>query len=251
MAYTALVKRAVGYLVAAADWLLIKNNFAAGIPDIFTTKGDLAVGTGSMAITRLGAGSNTQALIVSGGTAAWAGGTVPVGIIVIWSGATGAIPTGWQLCNGTNGTIDLRDKFVVGAGSTYAVGATGGGAVNLAHTHTPTAGATANNNAGWTDHDHTIAATTDSGSHDHTLTATSGASNTSNNWDAAANATWSAIGTHTHDVASVGLSTHSHANPNTDVGGVSHSHSIAATASSLLTAYPPPYYALCYIQRLS
>ena len=45
---------------------------------------------------------------------------------MIWSGATNNIPTGWQLCNGTNGSPDLRDKFVVGAGSTYSVDATGG-----------------------------------------------------------------------------------------------------------------------------
>lgn len=41
--------------------------------------------------------------------------SLPVGSIVIWSGTVASIPTGWQLCNGTNGTPDLRDKFVVGA----------------------------------------------------------------------------------------------------------------------------------------
>ena len=45
---------------------------------------------------------------------------------MIWSGATNNIPTGWQLCDGTNGSPDLRDKFVVGAGNSYAVDATGG-----------------------------------------------------------------------------------------------------------------------------
>lgn len=55
------------------------------------------------------------------------------GIVVMWSGAIADIPTGWSLCNGSNGTPDLRDKFIPGAGSTYAVGATGG---NINHTHT-------------------------------------------------------------------------------------------------------------------
>jgi len=50
----------------------------------------------------------------------------------MWSGAIVDIPFGWQLCNGSNGTPDLRNKFIVGAGSTYAVGATGGA---LTHTH--------------------------------------------------------------------------------------------------------------------
>ena len=51
---------------------------------------------------------------------------VPSGGIIMWSGAVSAIPTGWLLCNGTNSTPDLRDRFVVGAGQTYAVGDTGG-----------------------------------------------------------------------------------------------------------------------------
>ena len=54
------------------------------------------------------------------------GGNVAVGSVMIWSGSAVSIPSGWQLCDGTNGSPDLRDKFVVGAGSTYAVDATGG-----------------------------------------------------------------------------------------------------------------------------
>ena len=48
------------------------------------------------------------------------------GMILLWSGAQNAIPTGFVLCNGSNSTPDLRDRFVVGAGNSYAVGATGG-----------------------------------------------------------------------------------------------------------------------------
>lgn len=48
------------------------------------------------------------------------------GTIVMWSAAANAIPTGWALCDGTNNTPDLRNRFIVGAGSTYAVGAAGG-----------------------------------------------------------------------------------------------------------------------------
>ena len=54
------------------------------------------------------------------------------GSILIWSGAIVDIPAGWYLCDGNNGTPDLRDKFVIGAGSTYAVGANGGA---NSHTH--------------------------------------------------------------------------------------------------------------------
>ena len=65
---------------------------------------------------------------------------IPVGGILLWSGSIGSIPAGYALCNGANGTPDLRDRFVVGAGNTYAVNATGGStdAVLVSHTHTIT-----------------------------------------------------------------------------------------------------------------
>ena len=50
----------------------------------------------------------------------------PVGTIVMWYGSIGGIPAGFQICDGTNGTPDMRDRFAVGAGSTFSVGATGG-----------------------------------------------------------------------------------------------------------------------------
>ena len=51
---------------------------------------------------------------------------VPKGGIIIWSGSANDIPTGWVLCDGSNGTPDLRDRFVLGAGNNYAVGAKAG-----------------------------------------------------------------------------------------------------------------------------
>jgi microcystin-dependent protein len=52
--------------------------------------------------------------------------SVPSGGIIMWSGSIASIPTGWLLCNGSSGTPDLRNRFVIGAGSTYGVAATGG-----------------------------------------------------------------------------------------------------------------------------
>ena len=60
---------------------------------------------------------------------------IPRGIIVMWSGAVNATPAGWHICDGTNGTPDLRDRFVVGAGNSYSVGEFGGEA-----SHTLSAG---------------------------------------------------------------------------------------------------------------
>ena len=66
--------------------------------------------------------------------------SVPSGCILIWSSSTGSIPSGFLLCDGTNGTPDLRNSFILGAGNSYAVGATGGSAdaIVVSHTHTAT-----------------------------------------------------------------------------------------------------------------
>jgi len=50
----------------------------------------------------------------------------PNGMITMWSGSIGSIPPFWRLCNGGNGTPDMRDRFIVGAGNSYSVNATGG-----------------------------------------------------------------------------------------------------------------------------
>lgn len=55
-----------------------------------------------------------------------AGNGVPIGGVIMWSGAANEIPSGWALCNGENGTPNLCDRFIVGAGADYSVGATGG-----------------------------------------------------------------------------------------------------------------------------
>jgi len=63
------------------------------------------------------------------------GDGVPIGAIIMWSGAQ--IPTGWQLCDGTNGTPNLKDRFIVGAGGKYILEAKDDkSVVNLNHTHT-------------------------------------------------------------------------------------------------------------------
>ena len=91
-------------------------------------------------------------------------GTFPLGGIIMWSGAISAIPTGWSLCDGSNGTPDLRNRFVLGAtndGSdgTYpgiSVSQTGGtaDAVVVSHNHSITDnGHTHSQTGGGTDDD--------------------------------------------------------------------------------------------------
>ena len=76
--------------------------------------------------------------------------SIPAGVITMWSGTIATIPSGWLLCNGSSGTPDLRNKFVIGAYSdtsgvayTTITGAntqTGGtkDAIVVSHTHTVT-----------------------------------------------------------------------------------------------------------------
>lgn len=96
--------------------------------------------TGTIATTTV---ATTQAVTDDStkvATTAYVRDIIPTGVIVMWSGSIASVPSGWLLCDGTNGTPDLRNRFVVGAGSTYAVDATGGSAnaIVVAHTHTAT-----------------------------------------------------------------------------------------------------------------
>lgn len=138
-----------------------------------TTSGNTTV-SGNLAVT----GTSTFTGIPTGPTAAYGTNTtqlattafvqasVPAGVILLWSGSIASIPSGWLLCNGSSGTPDLRDRFVVGAGSTYAVGATGGATtVTLSTNNLPS-------------HTHSISATgttgTESVGHTHTFSGTTG-----------------------------------------------------------------------------
>lgn len=61
---------------------------------------------------------------------------VPNGAILMWSGEETNIPDGWALCDGTNGTPDLRGRFIIGSNSKYKVHSQGGSTtINLKHTH--------------------------------------------------------------------------------------------------------------------
>ena len=74
-----------------------------------------------------GSGCDCDMLYYAGGNKHYAdfgAGGVGQYTIVMWETATP--PTGWVECNGSSGTPDLRDTFVIGAGGSYSVGASGG-----------------------------------------------------------------------------------------------------------------------------
>jgi hypothetical protein len=96
--------------------------------------GNAATATNAVTVTTTvasGATGTTQAVTTNNttiATTAFVRSIIPAGVILMWSGSIASIPSGWVLCNGSSGTPDLRDRFIVGAGSTYAVNATGGSA---------------------------------------------------------------------------------------------------------------------------
>ena len=99
---------------------LLKDQQTGSSGDPFTVAGTL-VSSGTVDITgafRLDgtAGASGQVLLSAGGstTPTWGSG-FPSGGIIMWSGTIATIPSGWLLCNGSSGTPDLRNRFVIGA----------------------------------------------------------------------------------------------------------------------------------------
>ena len=193
------------------------------------------------------------------------GGTIPSGGIILWSGAANAIPTGWVLCDGQNSTPDLRNRFVVGAGDSYAVDATGGSADATLVSHTHGSGNLGTGNAGSHSHsgntnntgDHSHSGNTNNtGDHAHRWgTDDADGAGGSGNPDANGGQTWRAWtdtqGAHSHNINTNNSGSHSH-NINTNNTG-DHSHNVngdtASSGSSATGANLPPYYALCYIMK--
>ena len=125
---------AVPYATFASDVSRASGNFTVAglltaksltVTNGLTTKSISASGNiGAATLTTSGKMTVNGDLVVSGsinGT-----GAVPIGGIIMWRGTTP--PSGWQLCDGSNGTPDLRGRFVVcvGGSNNYAVGDTGG-----------------------------------------------------------------------------------------------------------------------------
>lgn len=171
-------------------------------------------------------------------TAPTVSNTVPSGLIAIWSGSVGSIPSGWVLCNGQNSTPDLRNSFVLGAGNSYAVGVTGGStdAIVPSHTHSATSSSSGSSSSSST------ATVTDSG-HSHGLPQ-AGTSGPSGFYAAAYNQGYAmSVGTNTATTGiTVGVST-------TTSTSVSTSTTVATAGVSVTNANMPPYYALAFIMK--
>jgi hypothetical protein len=175
----------------------------------------------------------------------------PQGGIIMWSGPVASIPSGWLLCNGANGTPNLQDRFILGAGGTaYNPGEVGGSTsvtttLNGAHDHSATLVASGAHNHNITVNNHAL--TLDQiPPHSHTIrtggngtgnpVTTSGSANAYNTSVVGGNGT--AANPHSHGASSDTQGSHSHTA--TILTNGDHTHTVSTM---------PPFYALCFIMR--
>jgi len=152
------------------------------------------------------------------GVQASSGATIPAGLISMWSGSIGSIPSGWYLCDGSNGTPNLTDRFIIGAGSSYAVNGTGGvSSITLTTNNMPS-------------HTHTATSTVTDPGHTHTIPRTENVTGSGPN----------AI----EDGPVVG----SYTVPS-NTTGITVATTIATAGSGTSFSILNPYYALAFIQK--
>jgi hypothetical protein len=185
-------------------------------------------------------------------TTTYVNSVLPRGAIIMWGGPIGNIPAGWQLCNGSNGTPDLRNQFVMGAGNNFGVGATGGAAsvalsnINLpAHVHGLGSGATV-----------IISGTTGSGKASLTDPGHFHGSQYDNRTPGSidSNGAGDEIGgkgfnwTFPTTTATTGITDSGHTHSFSGTGSLSGNTNSAGSGTAFSTM--PPFYALCYIQKM-
>ncbi len=171
----------------------------------------------------------------------------------MWYGSIANIPAGYFLCDGTNGTPDLRNKFVMGAGGTENPDDTGGSnSVTLAtanlpsHSHSDGSLSGSTNTTG--NHSHS-GSTNTTGNHSHGFNNFLSPDNQSGsrpawtNFDNGGNTGYStdSAGNHSHSFSTNTTGNHSHS--------VSISGSTGSTGSGTAIDTTPEYYALAYIMK--
>jgi hypothetical protein len=231
-----------------------------GIP-VPIAKGGTNSTTAANARTALGLGTAATYTVGSGASEVPTNSLVsgmPTGGILMWYGSLGSIPAGYAACDGGtysksdgSGSItapDLRDRFVIGATSTYAAGSSGGSAAGAT---TGASGSLTLAAAAGGDHAHTAATdghtltTAEIPSHRHQQTTGQGSAGAVTGWNVVSNATVASTslytdyagagGSHSHGIQTSGTHTHT-------VSGGDHTHSMSGGL--------PPYHALVFIMKL-
>jgi len=174
--------------------------------------------TGTPLAPTASAGTNNTQIATTAFVTTAVAASFPSDGIIMWSGSVASIPSGWVLCNGSNGTPDLRNRFIVGAGSTYAVDATGGSADAIVVSHTHTATSTVTDPGHF--HTTTFRTTTKAGDGPSRIHGPEGTQSSNDTL-----------------------------NTNSKTTGITVATTNASTGSSGTNANLPPYYALAYIMK--
>jgi hypothetical protein len=148
----------------------------------------------------------------------------PPGLILFWSGTLASIPSGWVLCDGNNGSPNLRSKFAKGAAASANPGATGGATT---HTHA----------------NHAARTHTGGGIGNHSNMSHSGTSISNHSSDTAT--------TSPPQIVAISDTSHSITEPSTHTGD-SHSFTEPTTHTAQThstNSSEPVYYALIYIMK--
>lgn len=177
--------------------------------------------TGTPTAPTASAGTNTTQVAT---TAFVLANSIPSGLISMWSGSIASIPSGWVLCNGSNSTPDLRNKFIIGAHSDTA----GVAYTTVTGSNTTTGGT---KDAIVVSHTHTATSSVTDPGHLHTFTNYSNAGGASDTPIIGSSNTLTTVST------------------NSAVTGISVATTNASTGSSGTDQNLPPYYALAYIMK--
>jgi microcystin-dependent protein len=203
-----------------------------------------------------------QILVPNDGSRATAGG-VPLlvntddvsnnvfktGMIMLWYGSAANVPAGWAICDGTNGTPDMRDRFPIGVSGTRALGTTGGaeaasGTIGSsgAHTHGGVTGETILTDAQLPAHNHRlfVDTTADTDSVTVGFGHSSGVAVAGKTPNIGGYIDQNIGGTQLVEDAGTGVDGHDH----TISSDGAHTHSLSSIATV------PPYRALYFIMRL-
>lgn len=212
-----------GKIIKGAE---IDTEFTA-IASAIASKADLnsPALTGTPTAPTAAANTNTTQIATTAFAQAAAAAAFPVGGIIMWSGTIAAIPTGWALCNGSNGTPDLRNRFVIGAHSDNA----GVANTTVTGTSTLTGGS---KDAIVVSHTHTATSSVSDPGHTH-ISQSNGAPNGGGAGAAYTN----------------GMSNTPGQTINSNTTGITVSTTVASAGSSGTNANLPPYYALAFIMK--
>jgi microcystin-dependent protein len=195
----------------------------------FTFGGNVSV-TGTTTLQDdliLGGAPGTAGQVVvsqgAGNPPAW-GQAFVTGMIMMWSGTIATIPSGWALCNGSGGTPDLRDRFIVGASADSG----GQSVTTITGGNTKTGGS---KDSIVVSHNHTATTTATDSGHTHTFTVDN-------------------VGNTNAGINTGGNFARQTTNTGTGFASITASTTVGTTGSSGTNANLVPYFALAFIMKL-